>query len=87
MLGSEAPPLAVICDPEDDPPGVRFFSVIWSDAPPTGEVDDSPLVCAHCLLEEHPDLGRSLDIAQEHRCAERDPVTGEWRECAEGRWL
>ena len=31
-IGSEPPVLAVLCDPDGDPPGLRMFSVVYSDA-------------------------------------------------------
>ena len=34
-------------------------------------------VCTHRLLDEHPELGRGLDIAREHRVADLDE-DGEW---------
>jgi hypothetical protein len=33
-------------------------------------------VCVECLLDEHPQLGKGLDVALEHRGAEW--VDGEW---------
>ena len=41
--------------------GFAVFSV------PADEADDhdSELVCMHCLVDEHPELGRGLDLARE----------------------
>lgn len=87
--GAEAPPVAVIYAPD---PSMVFFSVVFSDAPPpcTDDVvdgEDVELVCAHCLVDEYPEVGRGLDLAKQIGDAEgalvaveRDLDTGEWRE-------
>ncbi|HXQ85228.1 MAG: hypothetical protein WCE47_12670 [Gaiella sp.] len=31
----------------------------------------------HCLLDEHPEIGRGLDLAREHGAADLDD-DGEW---------
>lgn len=86
--GAEPPVLAVICDAAGDPAGFRFFSVVWSDAPPSRRheeagVEGSSLSCAGCLVDAHPEIGRGLDVALEHGCAVRDPLTSRW--ASEGR--
>ena len=35
------------------------------------------LVCLHCLVDDHPEIGRGLDIAREHGVADLDE-NGEW---------
>ena len=35
------------------------------------------LVCLHCLLDDHPELGRGLDLAREHGAADLDE-NDEW---------
>jgi hypothetical protein len=45
--------------------------------------DETPMeeyasVCLHCLIDEHPELGRAIDLAKETGSAYR--VDGEWRE-------
>ncbi len=61
--------------------GDSGFSVLFDDAPDPDEVQpDDPrvsLVCLHCLLDDHPELGRGLDLAREHGVADRDD-DGEW---------
>lgn len=91
LIGAAEPPVAVIYEPDE--PGedstVDFFSVLFADAPPPPADDayrDAGLTCAHCLIENHPDVGRGLDLAKqlgdaegELVAVERDLDTGEWR--------
>lgn len=87
VYGSTSPARAVYCDPDGDDPGQRWFSVVFCDA---GDPDDGPTavpVCAHCLIEEHPELGRGMDLAAEVGGAVvRDPATGEWAPTADGEF-
>jgi hypothetical protein len=62
------------------------FTVIFDDAPDPEELegyeslDDHPGIRAMhlaCLLEEHPEIGRGLDIAREHLVADLAD-DGEW---------
>ena len=77
MLGTEEPPLAIVCDPAGDPPGISWFSVVISDAPPLDESPDVQPLRGHRLIEEFPELGRGLDLTLEvGGSVERD---GEWR--------
>ena len=51
-------------------PGDSGFTVLFDDAPDPDDVHgtDDPrisLVCLHCLLDDHPEIGRGLDIARE----------------------
>ena len=53
-------------------PGDSGFTVLFDDAPDPDEVqgpDDPRISLVHldCLLDEHPELGRGLDIARESR--------------------
>jgi hypothetical protein len=75
VFGTEGEPIAVLCDPEGDPPGQRWFTVVLDDSPGPDSEPDVP-VCVDCLLDEHPQLGRGLDVAIEHRGAEWRG--GEW---------
>jgi hypothetical protein len=75
LYGTVGEPVAVLCDPDGDPPGLRFFTVVLEDSPGPGS-DPGPPVCVDCLLDAHPRLGRALGVAQEHRGAEC--VDGEW---------
>jgi hypothetical protein len=76
VYGTVGEPVEMLCDAAGDPPGLRFFTVVLDDA----EAPDGPsqvAVCVGCLLDEHPQLGRGLDVALEHRGAE-------WRD---GGWV
>ena len=75
VYGWEGEPVAVLCDAATDPPGQRWFTVVLDDSPGPGEPSQVP-VCVDCLLDEHPTLGRGLDVALEHRGAEW--VDGDW---------
>ena len=63
-------------------PGDSGFTVLFEDAPDPDDLDDGDelpedLVCLHCLLDDHPELGRGLDIAREYGVADLDG-DGEW---------
>lgn len=62
------------------------FTVLFDDAPEPEEVSEYENPCDHpgirtmhlaCLLEDHPEIGRGLDIAREHLVADLDE-NGEW---------
>jgi hypothetical protein len=62
------------------------FTVICEDAPEPEEVGEYANPADHpgirtvhlaCLLEDHPEIGRGLDIAREHRVADLGE-NGEW---------
>jgi hypothetical protein len=62
------------------------FSVLFADAPDPEELDEAPddelppgltLVCLQCLVDDHPEIGRGLDIAREHGVADLDE-SGVW---------
>jgi len=76
VFGTEGAPVAVLCDPEGDPRGQRWFTVVLDDSPGSDGPSQAP-VCVGCLLDEHPRLGRGLDVALEHRGAR-------W---ADGAWV
>ena len=54
------------------------FTVIFDDAPDPDDVAEGAQhpgiapVCLHCLLDDHPELGRGLDVAREHGAADLD---------------
>lgn len=64
-------------------PGDSGYTVIYSDAPEPDELDeqgqhpDVAIVCLHCLLDDHPDVGRGFDIAREYGVADLHD-RGEW---------
>jgi hypothetical protein len=81
VWGSEPPAFSI---GHDEPMGAADsgFSVLFDDAPDPDEVEgpDDPrisLVCLDCLIDDHPELGRGLDIAREHGVADLDE-SGEW---------
>lgn len=64
------------------------FTVLFDDAPDPEDVESANVPkgqlppgitawCLHCLLDEHPDIGRGLDIAREHCVADLDE-RGQW---------
>lgn len=63
-------------------PGDSGFSVLFDDAPDPEDFpeEDNPqelppgitLVCLHCLINDHPEVGRGLDIAREYGVADLD---------------
>jgi hypothetical protein len=76
VYGRVGDPELVLCDPATDPPGQRWFTVVLADATGPDGHSEAP-VCVGCLLDEHPRLGRGLDVALKHRGAR-------W---AEGDWV
>lgn len=86
LYGTTGPARAVYCDPDTDPPGQRWFSVFLSDARPDleAEPDEAP-VCADCLLDNWPELGRGFDLALKTKGGVlRDRATGEWSPTEDG---
>jgi hypothetical protein len=85
-IGKELPITAVICDPEGDPVGMTYFTVLFSDAPHkadelTEDDERRAIVCMHCLIDDHPELGRGLDLAKHHGGAfSYDATADEWFE-------
>jgi hypothetical protein len=79
VWGSE-PPASSIGHHEPLGPGDSGFSVLFEDAPDPGDLPDTgdelpegiSLVCLHCLLEDHPEIGRGLDVAREYGVADLD---------------
>lgn len=61
------------------------FTVLFDDAPDPEDVPVSgdrlppgiTLVCLHCLVEDHPEVGRGLEIAREYGVADLDD-DGKW---------
>ena len=84
VLGSE-PPAFSIGHEKPIWPGDSGFTVLFEDAPDPDDLhhdgDELPagtsLVCLGCLLDDHPGLGRALDIAREYGVADLDE-DGEW---------
>ena len=85
VWGSQPPAFSIGYD-EPMGPGDSGFSVLFSDALdpeslPETNPDELPegitLVCMNCLLDDHPELGRGLDLAREHGVADLDE-NDEW---------
>ncbi len=76
VWGAEPPAHSIAyCEPMWS--GDSGFSVLFDDAPDPADVDgpEDPrltLVCLDCLVDDHPELGRGLDLAREHGLAELD---------------
>jgi|SRR6478672_6718924 len=81
VWGREPPIFSIGYDPPDDPRD-SGFTVLFDDAPDPDEIgEDDPRIewwCLHCLINEHPEVGRGLDIAREHLVADLDDA-GEWQ--------
>lgn len=62
--------------------------MLFSDAPdPESFPENNPadelpegitLVCLHCLINDHPEIGRGLDLAREHGVAVLDDNDEDW---------
>ena len=82
VVWGTAPPAHSIGREKPMWPGDSGFTVLFDDAPDPDEVHgaDDPritLVCLHCLLDDHPELGRGLDIARKYGVADLDE-NDEW---------
>ena len=82
VWGSEPPVFSIGYEEEKLGPGDSGFTVLFDDAPDPEDVEgpDHPaisLVCLHCLIEDHPEIGRGLDIAREYGVADLDD-NGKW---------
>jgi hypothetical protein len=81
-VGREAPIVGVQHHPEDDL-GEAGYTIVFIDAPEDldamsdEQADElARTVCLHCLIDEHPEVGRGLDLALEHGSAGRDDAGG-----------
>lgn len=84
VLGNEPPAFSIGYEMKKLGPTDSGFTVLFSDAPdledvelPEGEPPPGSLVCLHCLIDDHPEIGRGLDIAREYGVADLDD-NGEW---------
>ena len=59
-------PVAVLCDPEGDPPGQRWFAVVLDDSPGPDSEPQAP-VCVDCLSRSIRSSGRACSLRSRHR--------------------
>lgn len=84
MVWGETPPIFSIGWMEPLGAWDSGFTVLFDDAPDPEEVSnptDHPGISMEhlgCLLEEHPEIGRGLDIAREHLVSDLDDA-GVWQ--------
>jgi hypothetical protein len=81
VWGSEPPIFSIGCEPPTTD-GDSGFSVLFEDAPEPCELEGKPpdlsgadgvsVWCLGCLIEEHPEIGRGLDLAREYGAADLD---------------
>lgn len=79
-LGSPSEPVRAVCyDREHGQVGNDSgYLVVFADAPAPGVVDESAegWLCFGCLIDDHPGVGRALDLARE--VGEVWQVAGDW---------
>ncbi len=81
VWGTEPPAFSIgYCEPMW--PGDSGLTVLFSDAPDPDDVEvpEHPgisLAHLNCLLDDHPEIGRGLDIAREYGVADLDE-NDEW---------
>lgn len=81
VWGSEPPAFSIGHD-EPMGPGDSGFTVLFDDAPDPEEVGEEghpaiTTVCLRCLIDDHPEIGRGLDIARRYGAADLDE-NGDW---------
>lgn len=82
VWGSEPPAFAIGYERGKLGPQDSGFTVLFADAPDPADVDEHEMhpaisfVCLHCLIDQHPEVGRGLDVARENGAA--DLIDGEW---------
>jgi hypothetical protein len=83
VWGSESPAFSIGYESEKLTPADSGYTVLFDDAPDPEELDetgqhpDVSIVCLNCLLDDHPEIGRGLDIAREYGVADL-AERGEW---------
>jgi hypothetical protein len=81
-FGSEPPIFSVGYEAERLAPADSGYSVLFQDAPSPREIQGGSdprtrWMCLSCLLDEHPEVGRGLDVARKHGAADLGE-NGEW---------
>ena len=79
IVGREPPIVAVHYDDEFTHPSDSGYLLLFSDGPKDPAdvtADDFRVLCLHCLIEDHPEVGRGLDLARER--GEANLVDDEW---------
>lgn len=75
---SQGVPAGVVHDYEADPELGPAFTLVLDRERDDDEtpMNDYALVCMHCLIDEHPELGRAMDLAKRTGSAFR--IDGSW---------
>ena len=77
VAGSIPPVVSISWEPPKSPID-SAYCVLFSDVDPDDDDSaDTELVCMHCLVDDHPEIGRGLDIAREYGIADLDDE-GQW---------
>lgn len=85
VYGTEPPAFSIGFEEVKLGPGDSGFTVLFEDAPDPEDLPDAgdelpegiTLVCLDCLIDDHPEIGRGLDIAREYGVADLDE-NDEW---------
>ena len=78
IVGGSIPPVVSISWEPPKSPIDSGYCVLFSDVDPDDDdATDSALVCMHCLIDDHPEIGMALDAAREHDQVDLDE-NGEW---------
>jgi hypothetical protein len=83
VWGSAAPARSIGYERERMTPSDSGFTVLFDDAPDPEEAEQSmdhvdiAFVCLSCLVDDHPEIGRGLDLAFEYGVADLSE-DGEW---------
>jgi hypothetical protein len=84
MMWGEVPPIYSIGFKPEGGEHDSGYSVLFTDAPDPDELepavdrlpDGISVMCLHCLVDEHPEIGKDLDLAREFGAADLD--AGVW---------
>jgi hypothetical protein len=76
VASGEAPVRVLYFDDDDASRFIVFGSDVSYEHPERNSREDFHVICEHCLLEEHPEAGKGLDLARAHGSAYL--ADGEW---------